>query len=124
MTIGGLWVPTGQKSDLTKKLRSVLKENQLGAELKWSKVSEKRLSAYKAVIDFFTTHDLSFRVIVVDKSQLDLDQFKDGDPELGFYTFYYELLVKWITKPVPYNLLLDFKKNKGQAHYHVPHSLA
>jgi hypothetical protein len=50
---------------------------------------------------------------------LNYDQFKEGDEELGFYSFYYEMLIKWLHQPVAYNLLLDFKKNKGADHYQV-----
>lgn len=119
LAIGGLWVPTEQKADLTKELRAVCHAQGLGAELKWSKVSRQKLAAYKAVIDFFFSKDLRFRVILVEQAKLKYAQFKDGDAELGFYTFYYEMLIKWVQRPAAYNLLLDFKKNKGADHYRV-----
>lgn len=117
LAIGGLWVPAAQKADLTKELRALCKAQGLGAELKWSKVSQKKLAAYEAVIDFFFTKDLRFRVILVEQAKLNYAQFKDGDEELGFYTFYYEMLIKWLQEPVAYRLLLDFKKNKGADRY-------
>lgn len=119
MAIGGLWVLTAQKEFLIKELRSVLKTHALGAEVKWSKTSSKKLEAYKAIIDFFFRHELRFRVIVVEQARLKYEQFKGGDEELGFYSFYFEMLNKWLHLPVPYNLLLDFKKNKGADHYQV-----
>jgi hypothetical protein len=119
LAIGGLWVPTAQKAALTKELRALLKEQGLGAELKWSKVSEKKFAAYQAVIDFFFTRELRFRVILVEQAKLKYGQFKDGDGELGFYTFYYEMLVKWLRLPVVYNLLLDFKNNKAADRHQV-----
>ena len=119
LAIGGLWVPTELKSALTKELRALCKAQGLGAELKWSKVSEQKLTAYQAVIDFFFAHDLRFRVILVEQAKLDYAKFKEGDDELGFYTFYYEMLIKWLHQPVAYNLLLDFKKNKGADRYQL-----
>ena len=119
LAIGGLWVPTEQKTTLTKELRALCKAQGLGSELKWSKVSEQKLAAYQAVIDFFFAKDLRFRVILVEQAKLNYAQFKDGDDELGFYTFYYEMLSKWLQQPVAYNLLLDFKKNKGADRYQV-----
>lgn len=119
MAIGGLWVPTAQKAALNKELRSLLETHRLGAEVKWSKTSRLKLAAYQALVDFFFSHELNFRVIVVEQAKLKYDQFKDGDEELGFYTFYYEMLIKWLNQPLPYNLLLDFKKNRGADHYQV-----
>lgn len=119
LAIGGLWVPNSQKSQLTKELRTLFKAQGLGAELKWSKVSEQKLAAYQAVIDFFFSQDLHFRVILVEQAKLKYAQFKGGDEELGFYTFYFEMLIKWLQQPGAYNLLLDFKNNKGADRYQV-----
>ena len=119
LAIGGLWVPTEQKAALTKKLRALCQAQGLGAELKWSKVSEKKLPAYRAIVDFFFAEEMSFRAILVEQAKLNYAAFKDGDEELGFYTFYYEMLIKWLDQPVAYNLLLDFKKNKGADRYAV-----
>lgn len=119
MAIGGLWVPTGKKQALTKELRELLASRGLRSEVKWTKTSEKHLEDYKAIVDFFVANELNFRVIVVDQRKVDYDRFKQGDEELGFYSFYYEMLIKWLDKPVTYNLLLDFKKNKGADHYEV-----
>lgn len=56
---------------------------------------------------------------MIDQSQLDFEKYKDGNNELGFYTFYYEMLVKWLQEPVRYNVLLDFKKDCGYGHKDV-----
>ena len=119
MAIGGLWVPTKEKTALIKELRSLFQQVGLKSELKWSKVSRLKLEAYKAVIDAFIHQDLHFRVIVVERSKLDYALHKKRNEELGFYTFYYEMLIKWLQKPARYNLLLDFKKNKEHSHLSV-----
>lgn len=116
MAIGGLWVPTGKKAELTKQLRNLVDLYDINSELKWSKVSRLKLDAYKSVIDFFTHSDVRFRVIIVEQAKLDYALHKEGNAELGFYTFYYEMLVKWLEPDRSYNLLLDFKKNKGYGH--------
>jgi hypothetical protein len=119
MAIGGLWVATSQKQNLIKQLRGILSAHGLGAEVKWTKTSERCLPAYKAIVDFFATQDFHFRAIVVEQRKTDNHRFNQGDAELGFYKFYYEMLVKWLNQPVAYNLLLDFKTNKGANHYSV-----
>ena len=117
MAIGGLWVPTEEKAQLVKDFRSLFQQVGLNAELKWSKVSQLKLDAYKAVVDAFVDRDLCFRVILVEQSKLDYALHKKGNEELGFYTFYYEMLIKWLQQPGRYNLLLDFKKNREHGHF-------
>jgi hypothetical protein len=118
MAIGGLWVDRDRKEDLTKELRHLLREVNLLSEIKWSKVSSKKLEEYKKIIDFFFENkELNYRVIVVDQQKLDLTKFHGGDKELGFYKFYYELIRHWILPSNYYLILLDYKKNKGADRY-------
>jgi hypothetical protein len=117
MAIGGLWVPRDRKAALTKEFRDLKRSVGLNSEVKWSKVSSARLEAYKKLTDFFLARDLSFRVIVVDQAKLDVNRFHGGDRELGFYKFYYEMLIKWLFARNQYLILLDFKQNKGAARY-------
>ena len=56
-------------------------------------------------------------MIVVEKDKLDYQSFHNGDSELGFYKFYYEMLIKWLVKDNQYLILLDFKQNKGSDRY-------
>lgn len=118
MAIGGLWVPRSLKADLTRKLRVLQRSIGLRAECKWSKVSAKKLDAYKKLVDFFLEHSqLRFRVIVVDDSQANYEKFHGSDRELGFYKFYYEMLEKWLVADGRYLILLDQKTNKTAGRY-------
>jgi len=118
MAIGSLWVPRCRKPELTKALRSLFREVGLHAEVKWNKVSAARLDAYERIVDFFFAQEaLRFRVIVVDHSKFDPDRFHGGDRELGFYKFYYELLVQWLEPGNEYLILLDFKQNQSASRY-------
>ena len=118
MSIGGLWVPRSLKGEMTKNFRALRESVGLKGEVKWSKVSQKRLGDYKKLVDFFFEHqDLHFRVILVDQSKVDFKRFHAGDRELGFYKFYFEMLEKWILAENRYLVLLDFKKNKGADRY-------
>jgi hypothetical protein len=118
MAIGGLWVPREQKLQITREFRQLCRTVDLNSEIKWQKVSQKRLEAYKQLIDFFVDNSsLRFRVIVVEKDKLDHQSFHSGDSELGFYKFYYEMLIKWLVKDNQYLILLDFKQNKGSDRY-------
>jgi hypothetical protein len=118
MSIGGLWVPRPLKEAMTQKFRAARESVNLKGEVKWSKVSQKRLADYQKLVDFFFDQpDLRFRAIVVDQSKVDVNRFHGGDRELGFYKFYFEMIEKWILAGNRYLVLLDFKKNKGANRY-------
>jgi hypothetical protein len=113
MSLGSVWVSDSAKPDLYSALRSCMKGYGVGSEVKWHRVSAQVLDAYLEFVDvFFRTPECWARVMVLDNSMLDA-AFHDGDSELGFYKFYYELLEKWIHPAQgEYNILLDFKQNK------------
>jgi hypothetical protein len=120
MAIGGLWLPRERKPEVSHGMRELCRELGLHAEVKWSKTSARCLEAYARLVDyFFGENDLSFRVIVVDQRRVDLAKHHGGDRELGFYKFYYEMLIKWITEGNEYLVLLDFKQNKGSDRYEM-----
>lgn len=117
MSIGGLKVPLTDKAELSHELRALMRSCNLNAELKWSKVSNKRLDDYKKIVDFFFEHtEISFRAIVVEQAKVKM-QLHGKDEELAFYKFYYEMLEKWLTLGCEYLILLDYKSNRGADRY-------
>lgn len=118
MGIGGLWVPGEERDDVKFELDRVARSFRLKGELKWSKVSAKHLDAYKAFVNVFARRmSVQFRIIVVDQKQLDVNAFHNGDRELGFYKFYYEMLVKWLEPNTEYVILLDHRVNSAGGRY-------
>lgn len=118
MAIGSLWLPRERKPEILADLRQLRRAHGLLGEMKWSKVSAKKLDAYCRIVDYFFEQDgMDFRVIVVDHSRIDYDKYHDGDPELGFYKFYYQALLHWINPDDKYLILLDFKQNRGADRY-------
>lgn len=110
--IGGLWVARNRRDAISKELRDLKFKNEISAELKWSKVSRLKLEPYKRVVDYYWgCPDLHYRAIIIDQDAVDYESFHDGDVELGFYKFYYEMLEKWLLAGNDYNILLDFKNN-------------
>jgi hypothetical protein len=88
------------------------------AELKWRKVSRSKLAECKRFLDYFltlnTADQLHFKCIVLDTHQFDHRRFNAGDTEIGFYKFYYQLLLKCFgrfdctaMKPARFIALLD-----------------
>lgn len=118
MSIGGLKVPRTEKTNLSRKLRQLMRSMNLNSELKWSKVSDKRLKHYQKIIDFFFEHaELCFRAIIVEQAKVRFDQYHNKDRELAFYKFYYEMLEKWMEAGNEYLILLDYKSNSGAERY-------
>lgn len=117
MAIGSLWVPQDKKEAISKQFSRLCGDLNLHSEIKWNKTSLKSLGGYQRLVDFFFEQpDLNFRVIVVDQRKLNL-VYHGGDRELGFYKFYYELLIQWLLPGNQYLILLDFKQNKGADRY-------
>jgi hypothetical protein len=118
MAIGGLKVPRVEKANLSRKLRVLMRSCKLHSECKWSKVSNKKLEAYKKIVDFFFEHtEMHFRAIVVEQAKVQLEQYHGRDRELAFYKFYYEMLEKWLQPGNEYLILLDYKSNRGADRY-------
>ncbi|MEZ5433536.1 MAG: hypothetical protein R3F31_20715 [Verrucomicrobiales bacterium] len=68
---------------------------------------------YREAMSWFMKagQDVRFRAIVIDRTKIDLVRFHDGDGELGFYKFYYQLLLHW-TREYRYWVFCDQKKNR------------
>jgi len=114
MSIGGLKVLRAEKARLSVQLSQLKRSCGLNSELKWSKVSAKRLEDYEKVIDFFFEHPaVSFRAIVVEQAKVRFEQYHGRDRELAFYKFYYEMLEKWLHAGNEYLILVDYKNNRG-----------
>lgn len=117
MSIGGLLVPRSHKASFTTELRTLMRTLNLNSEVKWKKVSSKRLDDYKRLVDFFFDHsELRFRAIIVDQKKFKPEQH-GKDRELAFYKFYYEMLEKWLESGREYLILLDYKNNRGADRY-------
>lgn len=73
------------------------KLNNMNSELKWTKVSASKLEEYKKFVDFFFSLNNSdfvhFRSIIIDTHQVNHRKYNQGDKELGFYKFLYQLLL-------------------------------
>ncbi|WP_299099539.1 DUF3800 domain-containing protein [uncultured Winogradskyella sp.] len=87
--------------------------HNLSGEMKWSKISKSNAEFYADVIDYFFATDLSFRAIVVDKSQI--DESREGFTYNDFYfRMYYQLIAQKMHAKYCYNLYLDIKDTRSQ----------
>ena len=77
-------------------------------EIKWSAISKSQYSFYNELIEYFFNSDLSFRAVVIDKSQLNHGAYNQTHSD--FYDkMYYQLLNKKIEAENYYNIYIDIK---------------
>jgi len=81
--------------------------------MKWTKVTNAKLNAYEALIRYFFESDiLSFRAIVIDKSQLKHNRFNHTYDQF-YYKMYWQML-GWFVEPANrYHIYLDLKDTWG-----------
>lgn len=117
LVIGSLWLPLEQRSGLKSAIHAIRDRHRVGGEFKWQKVSPSRLDFYMGLLDLFFSRgeELRFRCIAVEREKVDLSAFHQGDQELGFYKFYYQLLHHWILDFNDYQVFCDYKKNRDHA---------
>ena len=76
-------------------------------ELKWNKIDKKTEKLYLDIINyFFNNDDLKFRVIVVDKTQLDHEKYNQTENDF-YHKAYYDMLKYIITPGNSYNIYPD-----------------
>ncbi|WP_028976433.1 DUF3800 domain-containing protein [Sporolactobacillus terrae] len=116
MVLGAISCPHDKKKEIFNKIRSIKSRHNVGkSEIKWTKISAPKFDLYKELLDyFFEEKDLRFRAIVAtNKSELDHDQFNDGDPNLWYYKMYYFLLSRFCLPNEEYRIFIDVKDTNG-----------
>lgn len=73
MVIGGIIVPREHEVRVLQAVQSYRTDNQMHAELKWTKVSDQKLTEYQRFVDLFFSLNsvMYFKAIVVDTSEID-----------------------------------------------------
>lgn len=97
MVLGGIAVPQVSLEIMNRELQALRHDKEFHVEMKWNKVSNKWLPKYKCLVDYFFEKNnadrLHFHAMIVDTHQVNHHKFNQGDKELGFYKFYYQLLL-------------------------------
>lgn len=95
--IGSLWMPRKWDRALSTIINEVQAQARDLSEIKWTKTTRFTLPQYqeigRATLNILAKEPRArYRAIVIDKSVLNHRVFNRGDPELGFYKFYWQLL--------------------------------
>lgn len=112
-SIGGIWVPADQRDQVKSDIKNIRGKHQIFGEIKWNKLSPKALPFYCDLVDYFFTNDnIQFRTILIDSHHFNAEKYHLGDPELGFYKFYYQLVKHWLLDFNKYRIFVDIKTYK------------
>lgn len=103
MVLGALIVPLDQVAACTDAIEGVLGAHRMGvSEFKWTKVSNGKREAYRALVDLhFDTLvrvGVEFHAVVVDCQVIDHRYYNGGDEDLGYNKFLYQLLLHRVGK--------------------------
>ena len=115
LMIGSLWLPANLRETAKARIRTLRAQHGVHGEMKWRKISPSKVAFYTDLVDLFMSFglDLRFRCIAVDRETMNLD-LHDGDAELGFYKFYYQVLHHWILDLNEYTIFCDLKHNRDR----------
>jgi hypothetical protein len=115
MVLGGVSCPNNAKDEVFRRIKDIKKDNGLShlSEMKWTKIANGKLDAYKDLINYFFDYkELSFRAIVIDKEQLNHDGFAQTHDQF-YYKIYWQML-EWLIEPSSkYHIYLDIKDTQG-----------
>ncbi|MGL5127429.1 MAG: DUF3800 domain-containing protein [Aeromonas popoffii] len=120
LMIGSLWLPADIREEIKQRIWQLRKSHGIWGEIKWRKVSKGSLEFYKTLVDLFESYgeQLRFRCIAVAHQQFDRNRCQ-GDGELGFYKFYYQVLHHWILDYNHYHVFCDMKTNRDLTRLNV-----
>lgn len=97
MVLGGIVIPKTLLQVFNDSMALFRDQQRMHAELKWQKVSNQKLSEYRCFVDHFFALNNSkqayFNSLIVDSHQVHNHEFNQGSREVGFYKFYYQLLL-------------------------------
>jgi hypothetical protein len=113
LVLGSLWMPADFRQQFKEDIANLKKKFGYCNEIKWNKVAPSTFEFYNALlVYFFTNKNLRFRALLAEADKIDLVKFHNGDGELSFYKFYYQLLNHWIFDYNEYSIFVDHKVNK------------
>ncbi len=116
MVLGGIVCPKSIKTDVFNDIKEIKRKYNLTfCEIKWTKISNRKIEFYKEIIKyFFENPKLRFRgLIVPDKSILNHKKYKQNHDKF-YYKMYYDLLYPITRPPYQYNVFLDIKDSRGK----------
>ncbi|HVO28698.1 MAG TPA: DUF3800 domain-containing protein, partial [Candidatus Paceibacterota bacterium] len=115
MVLGAVYCSTKEVPKIHGRIKEIKIRHGLSPkfEIKWKKVSSKKIDFFLDLIDyFFDLDDLHFRCVVIDKTQLNHDALRQTHDQ-WYYKMYFELLSKIFDPEQSYHIYIDMKDTRG-----------
>ena len=115
MVIGGTFVSRDKVRQIQKHIKAIRQKHEFFGEIKWTRVDARKKDFLEELIKHvlqLPENDFSFNCIVVQKDAVNYEKYHDGDKELAFFKFIYELLKQRLKNNSTYYIFLDFKPTK------------
>jgi len=95
--VGGICLRSSRIPEVHASIQRFREEHNMLSELKWTKVTDKKLGQYRALVDYFfalnNMNALQFHAIVFDNHAANNQRYNDGDDDKALSKLYYELIV-------------------------------
>lgn len=111
MILGGVYCPRSKRGLIREDLNRIKEKYGFNkeAELKWAKVSLKKVEVYEAFLNyFFDSPYLRFRVLIADKTGLNHTKYHQSHDD-WYYKMYYYLLRFFCWHNDEYDIYFDIK---------------
>ena len=116
MLLGGVWCAKDKTKETLKKIKEYKIKHGLKSnfEIKWTKVSPKKIDFYLDIVDyFFSSEDLHFRCLIIpDKKKLNHDKFNQNHDKF-YYKMYFNMLKTILDPQEKYKIYIDIKDTQG-----------
>lgn len=115
MVLGAIKCSKEKRKKICKEIRDIKSKYGINSfqEVKWTKISDKKLELYEALIKyFFNNKDLKFRAIIIDKDKINHEKFNQTHNDF-YYKVYYQLLCRAIVPQKENYIYLDIKDTKS-----------
>ncbi|HBF88049.1 MAG TPA: DUF3800 domain-containing protein [Bacteroidales bacterium] len=104
MLLGSVSCAYNQVKRHTERINELKDKHKFNAEIKWINASPSKKQFYIDLIDYFFDTDLRFRAIIIDKTQINTDDY-----DAFYYKMYYQLLNHKKNSEYKYNVYFDIK---------------
>ncbi len=122
MVFGGIIINAADEPHFEATMQKFRVETGMTGELKWAKVSNGKRDEYSLLMDYFfallNQDCVHYHSLIIDTHRVDHRRFNGGDHELGFYKFYFQLMLKFGRKycangqPISLHVRLDERCSK------------
>ncbi len=100
--VGGICLRSSVIQQVHAAIQAYREEQNMRAELKWSKISDQKQKQYEALIDYFfalnSTNTAHFYAVVFDSHQWNHVRYNGGDADMGLSKLYFQVALQKFIK--------------------------